>query len=441
MKPHLKIPSSLLERALFDLERAHPFALERVGFLSCRQASGPSGPILFCYDYHPIADEDYVQDKTCGARIGERPIHAAMQRILDEGAAQIWVHTHGSKWNTNPSPLDREEGPRMLRSLVNVGRNLCNGWAVISEREATGQVWIPDHGPVLLDQFSVVGWPTIISRPSYAFHFPNGEDHHSRQGFLGDDAPRIIQQSKLGIVGLGGGGSHVNQQLAHIGFQNLVYADPDRIERTNLNRLVGATIDDARHSRLKVEIAERLFLSLQSDAKLDSSAAKWEEKIGALGECDIIFGCLDGFSGRRDLEIFCRSRMIPLVDIGMKVLREEKHPPSIFGQAVVSMPGHHCLRCLNVVTEENLAREAGDYGAGPQPQVVWPNGVLASIAVGFAVQILTGWGGTAIPPYRLEFNGFEQTMTPASNLLKVLQSIPCPHFSLSDLGGARFRRL
>ena len=36
------------------------------------------------------------------------------------------------------------------------------------------------------------------------------------------------------------------------------------------------------------------------------------------------------------------------------------------------------MRCMAIVTEEYLKEEAGRYGdAGPRPQVVWPNGVLA----------------------------------------------------------------
>jgi hypothetical protein len=39
-----------------------------------------------------------------------------------------------------------------------------------------------------------------------------------------------------------------------------------------------------------------------------------------------------------------------------------------------------------------LAREAERYGeAGPRPQVVWPNGVLASSAVGIFVQLFSNW--------------------------------------------------
>ena len=46
-----------------------------------------------------------------------------------------------------------------------------------------------------------------------------------RQSFLGVNSQSIIQSTKVGIVGLGGGGSHVVQQLAHIGFLNFVIFD------------------------------------------------------------------------------------------------------------------------------------------------------------------------------------------------------------------------
>ena len=67
---------------------------------------------------------------------------------------------------------------------------------------------------------------------------------YQRQSFLGEGSQNIIQRSKIGIVGLGGGGSHINQQAAHIGFRHFALYDPQRAEDTNLNRLIGATVRD-----------------------------------------------------------------------------------------------------------------------------------------------------------------------------------------------------
>ena len=77
------------------------------------------------------------------------------------------------------------------------------------------------------------------------------------------------------------------------------------------------------------------------------------------------------------------------IDIGMDVHGEK--PPVIGGQVVLSSPGRLCMRCMGLLTEAKLAEEAARYGkAGSRPQVVWPNGVLASTAVGLGVELAVG---------------------------------------------------
>lgn len=47
-------------------------------------------------------------------------------------------------------------------------------------------------------------------------------DRYSRQSFLGKHAETLIRTCVVGVVGLGGGGSHITQQLVHIGFLHYV---------------------------------------------------------------------------------------------------------------------------------------------------------------------------------------------------------------------------
>ena len=217
------------------------------------------------------------------------------------------------------------------------------------------------------------------------------------QSFLGTDSNQVFRHATIGIVGGGGGGSHVGQQLAHLGIGNFVLADFDRIEEKNLNRLVGGTAEDAQERRLKVDIAGRLIKGINSKANVTKCPVKWQDCLEDLRRCDIIFGCVDKFVQRAELERFCRRFLIPYIDLGMDV-----HPLdegfSVSGQMVLSSPGGPCLWCLGILTEKRLAEEAGRYGrAGSRPQVVWPNGVLASLGVGIAVQLLTPWHSRAVP--------------------------------------------
>src|SRR5882724_6310363 len=97
----------------------------------------------------------------------------------------------------------------------------------------------------------------------------------SRQSFLGKDSGMIFARVKIGVVGLGGGGSHIVLQLAHIGVLNYVVVDPDVIDDSNLNRLVGGTAQDVADSIPKVRIADRIIRGVNPTAKVMGVPDTW----------------------------------------------------------------------------------------------------------------------------------------------------------------------
>jgi hypothetical protein len=93
---------------------------------------------------------------------------------------------------------------------------------------------------------------------------------------------------------------------------------------------------------------------------------------------------------------------------------------------------------MGFLTDETLAREAAQYGnAGARPQVIWPNGVLASTAVGLAVELVTNWTRSHRLYAWLLYNGNDNTMTD-SLTLRNRQTTTCPHFSEGDIGDPVF---
>ena len=82
---------------------------------------------------------------------------------------------------------------------------------------------------------------------------------HERQSFLGKTSEQDLKATRVGIIGLGGGGSHVVQQLAHIGVEKYVLVDPDTIDETNLNRLVGGTLQDVSANAAKLRVRQPPF--------------------------------------------------------------------------------------------------------------------------------------------------------------------------------------
>lgn len=255
---------------------------------------------------------------------------------------------------------------------------------------------------------------------------------YSRQSFLGEQSEEIFGRTKAGIVGLGGGGSHVAQQLAHLGVGNFALFDPDTLKPPNLNRTVGATAADALDGTPKVHIAERMIRSVNEGAKVRPVRSLWQENLPLLRSCDVVFGCIDGLIPRLGLEESCRRAMIPLIDIGMDVHRGS--PYSISGQVIVSIPGESCLKCMHFIRDDDIAEEESKYGqAGSAPQVIWSNGVLASTAIGLFVQMFTPWCPQQAGCRFVGYDGDASTLEHDARFDQVSIRV-CTHYHNDDLG-------
>lgn len=214
----------------------------------------------------------------------------------------------------------------------------------------------------------------------------------SRQSFLGPTSERDLAGTRVAIVGLGGGGSHTAQQLAHLGVGHFRLIDPQAIDASNLNRLVGATKADIEAQTPKVEIARRTILGVRPWARVETSRKNWQEADHFIRDAHVLFGCVDSYQQRGYLESAARRFEIPYIDIGMDVVEISKASFAVAGQVIMTRPGCPCMRCIGFLTPERLAREEERYGdAGINPQVVWTNGTLTSLAVGEFVKLITPW--------------------------------------------------
>ncbi|HTK31248.1 MAG TPA: ThiF family adenylyltransferase [Candidatus Saccharimonadaceae bacterium] len=263
-------------------------------------------------------------------------------------------------------------------------------------------------------------------------------ERFSRQGFLGDHSEDILRSLMVGVVGVSGGGSHVVQQLAHVGVGHFQLYDPQRIDDSNLNRLVGATAADVDCAEWKTAIGRRVVEGVNPAADVIEIRNDWRNEAIRLRDCDVIVSCVDTYQARSELEVQARRYLIPHLDIGMDVHYQADNTHLLAGQLILSMPGRPCMRCVGFLREELLADEARRYGAaGSKPQVVWPNGILASLAVGVLVQLFTPWHRQLDLPVYLELDGNRNNVS-RSNRLGAIGST-CSHFSETDLGDPWFR--
>lgn len=257
-------------------------------------------------------------------------------------------------------------------------------------------------------------------------------ERSARQGFLGPRSDEILTGATVAIVGNCGGGSHIAQQLAHVGIGNFLLVDPDVVEEVNLNRMIGSTPEDASSARFKTDVIQRLIKGVKPDATVTVLKSKWQESAIHLRRSDVVFGCMDGYAARSELEAYCRRFLIPYVDVGMDVGLVSDHY-TITGQVITSIPGRACMWCMGFLTEALLAEEAGRYGAaGARPQVIWPNGVLASLAVGIGIRLLLPWSNDPIIPY-LVYDENRQSIAGSSRLMHI-DPLRCMHYPIEEVG-------
>ena len=231
-------------------------------------------------------------------------------------------------------------------------------------------------------------------------------ERYARQiSFFGAEGQALIEQTKYAIVGLGGTGSHVVQQISFLGGRNFCLIDGDMVDGSNLNRLITAIPSDIGKTT-KVDAAARLITSLHPEANLTRITKSFisEEGFQAIKEADIVFGCVDRDGARLILNEICQAYERPYIDIATGI--DADNPREYGGRIHYSVNGESCIYCDNLLdlseidddlaSEQQRANKERIYGIkrteleNSGPSVVALNGIIASAAVMEFMVDLTG---------------------------------------------------
>jgi molybdopterin/thiamine biosynthesis adenylyltransferase len=219
---------------------------------------------------------------------------------------------------------------------------------------------------------------------------------------FGRQGQRQLSALRVGIVGLGGTGSIVAEQLAHLGVGEFVLIDPDEVEATNLNRLVGATFQDV--GAAKVHVLARYMKSLRStELEVDAVQADVlrEHAQTKLLSCDFVFCCTDTHGSRAALVQLAYQYLIPMIDMGVRIDAEDGVITAMAGRTQMLAPGLPCLQCQHLLDPEAVrrdfmteeARRADPYitsGNEAQPSVISLNGTVASLSITMFLAAMVG---------------------------------------------------
>jgi hypothetical protein len=146
-----------------DLNRDHPFAAERVGFLFAEAAMLPAGALLLLpTTWSPIRDQDYLDDSSAGATIGPAAFRQVLQSTYRAPMSLLHVHRHEHPGRPGFSRKDTESMKQFVPGFFNACRTRPHGAVVLSHDSATGALW--PHAaatPHVVSRFELVGRPLV----------------------------------------------------------------------------------------------------------------------------------------------------------------------------------------------------------------------------------------------------------------------------------------
>ena len=158
MKVIFKTTSALLEQIKGDLHRPHPFAHERVGFISEGLSWTGSDLMALARGYRPVSDCDYLNDPSVGAMMGPAAIRKALEWAMQNGHALFHVHSHGGRGVPGFSSVDLRENKKFVPGFFKVTPACAHGALVLSDNRACGQIWVDlNKAPIPVTDFAVVG--------------------------------------------------------------------------------------------------------------------------------------------------------------------------------------------------------------------------------------------------------------------------------------------
>lgn len=220
---------------------------------------------------------------------------------------------------------------------------------------------------------------------------------------FGDAGQQRLAAVRVTIVGLGGLGSHVAQQLAYLGVRHFALVDGDVVEDTNLNRLIGASARDAQRGRRKVNVAVSVIRRASPGAEVHKVPHSFlvPKGLQAIRDADYVVGCVDDDGARFALTAACAAYGRRYMDIATDI--DETSTPLAYGGRAIFSRGEGCCACLGELDDREVRawmasdaeRRSEDkiYGrgaAGASPAVVCLNGVLASVACVELMADITG---------------------------------------------------
>lgn len=384
------------------------------------------GTLLTVREVHELADDEFPPG-VHGYRQFAAPALARLgNQAADERLALVTVHSHPAARDRNAlSHDDLRAHELVFPHLLDITTAPVVAGLALGQHSIAGEIWTRGGQRIPLDRLRVVG-------PSIEFIYPappqdarESDDRFDRQVRLfGAAGQARLRALHVAVVGAGGGGSILVEQLAHLGVGTITAIDFDVVKRHNLSRIMGATNADARRGAKKVEVARRLVRAI--DQEIDFRPVDGDIADAAtarlLVDADYVLLATDTATARLVANAVSQAFLIPLIQVGAKVeTRKDGTIEQIYTAVRPVLPRRGCLACAGLIDPIALQREAAtpeeranqNYLGDPEvidPSVTTLNAAAAAGALNVLLMSVIGQASDELAVHRI-------TLTREGNVL------------------------
>lgn len=412
MKTTLVLPDHIAD----DINQKAALEIESGGVLIARLAQVGGAKKLLAREVVWVDAASYLERSDEHMAISSSGYVPALGAAELDGSIAIWLHVHpGSDADPRPSSADAVVDQQIGDLFKLRSGSECYGTLIVSPRRDafafTGTLDDEDGSRSPIDRVLIVGerFRLILAFGQAPIEINTMFDRNVLA--FGPAIQHILGDLRIGIVGAGGTGSALAEQLVRLGIRNFLLMDADELSLSNLTRVYGSTPTDIGKPKVEVlrnhlaSIAPLVVCDVRNGMSTGRSAAE------ALAGCDLVFGCSDDNAGRLVLSRLATYFLLPIIDIGVLISSgSDGAIVGIDGRVTTLFPGAACLTCRNRV---DLARAAAemqtpeermrleDEGYAPalgrtEPAVVAFTTAVAAAAVNEFLDRLIGYG----PPDR-----------------------------------------
>lgn len=329
-------------------------------------------------------------------------VAATVAEARARGMSPVFFHTHPFSEEPHFSETD-DKGEKVLLEFVRRRMPGVPSASLVLGTQRPAARLLGERRPV----------DVVVVGPCIRRYTQGGEAPAARSGAgdtawydrqvraFGSSGQHRLAGMRVGVVGMGGTGSMAAEQLAHLGVGGLLLIDPDALEASNLNRVVGATAGDV--GRAKVDVAGEHVRAINPSADVqclneDVASNAVLRKLRCL---DAVICCTDSHGSRHVLNELAYRFLVPVFDCGVAVAAAGDEVTHIAGRAQMLAPGLPCLNCAGVLDAELVRRDlmpdseraADPYFHGdavPQPAVISLNGTVVSLVVTMFLSAFVG---------------------------------------------------